>query len=631
MEAYKIGITIALSNQVSNGLLAITRDFAKTQAHAVALQKTLKEINLLGVSGTIFTGAGFMGLKAIESAVKPATEYAHQLSLMNAAGMTQKEIAEATAAAWATTGTVMSSNVSENLKTIGELRMVFGNNADAIGYLPTMMKGQAVINNVLGEKGGSAGRDAVVEAAKALEVRGASRTKENFVQEYNMIIQGVIASGGKVTPHEIRMAVQQAKMSGTSFGRDYLYTILPTLMQEMSGASVGSGSNAMYRALVGGSMDKKSLALWEKLGLANTSGAKVAGEAALLGRAAMSGSDLFEENPLRYVEEVLAPALEKHGVTDQKDINATLSALFSNPNAAGMVNLLATQAPRLHKNAGLINAAGISGSYADMLKKDPSEAQKAMGKQWENLKVAIGLELIPIIIPALQMLTYAIHGMMGWAREHPALVKAIMVTAGAISVLAIMGGILMLFAAGIKALAFVGPALSAIGLVARLTGGVFMVAARVAMAAGALIAPAFAALGLSLGTVALIAIGVVAVVLGAIYVVKHWDGIKQKLMQAWADVADFFTRLGDVIGKSLTALWARIKNFMPSWLGGDPAQPGYTPTNGSSSITYQISVNMDGKQVGEGAVSHMLDKMARPKGGNSGTDANFFMMQPALL
>src|SRR4051794_10078925 len=124
-EAYKVGVTLALANQVSNILGLISRDFLKTDAEAKKLQTTLKEIKLLGLSGALLGGAGFMGLMAVKGAVKPASEYVHQLELARAAGMSQLEIAQATAAAWATTGKVMTTTATENIKAVRELRMVF--------------------------------------------------------------------------------------------------------------------------------------------------------------------------------------------------------------------------------------------------------------------------------------------------------------------------------------------------------------------------------------------------------------------------------------------------------------------------------------------------------------------------
>src|SRR3982751_3082357 len=74
-EAYKVGITLALTNLVSRGLFAIRGDLVKTDAQAKKLQATLHQIKLLGVGGAILGGAGYAGLHALGKTVEAAKEY----------------------------------------------------------------------------------------------------------------------------------------------------------------------------------------------------------------------------------------------------------------------------------------------------------------------------------------------------------------------------------------------------------------------------------------------------------------------------------------------------------------------------------------------------------------------------
>src|SRR5580692_3874792 len=107
-EAFKIGITIALTNTVSSALGLMQKDFAKTDAAALKLRTTLNEIKVLGASGIMFGAVGYAGFKLLEGAVKPAAEYAHQLNIMNMAGMKQAEIADAVGAAWKNSSEVLA-------------------------------------------------------------------------------------------------------------------------------------------------------------------------------------------------------------------------------------------------------------------------------------------------------------------------------------------------------------------------------------------------------------------------------------------------------------------------------------------------------------------------------------------
>ena len=79
-EAYKVGITIALTNQISRGLFLIQGDLAKTDAKAKQLHATLKEIKLLGIGGAILGGIGYAGLHALGKTLSAAKEYQQALA-----------------------------------------------------------------------------------------------------------------------------------------------------------------------------------------------------------------------------------------------------------------------------------------------------------------------------------------------------------------------------------------------------------------------------------------------------------------------------------------------------------------------------------------------------------------------
>src|ERR1700722_19196198 len=249
-EAYKVGVTLALHNQVSGVLGLIARDFIKVNAHAKALSATLKEVKLLGLTGAIVGGAGVLGLGLISRTLGPAKEYVHQLQLAKAAGMSQLDIANATSAAWKTTGTVMTTTASENLKSIRELRMVFGDTASAVTFLPQMQKIQGVLDNVLHGQGGIGAKDVGFTAAKMLELRGASMNPQSFAQQADLITKAVIASGGKVTPQMLLQAQKYSGIGGTSYNNDFMYGMLPTIVQELGGSSTGTSLTSMYRAVV---------------------------------------------------------------------------------------------------------------------------------------------------------------------------------------------------------------------------------------------------------------------------------------------------------------------------------------------------------------------------------------------
>jgi hypothetical protein len=563
-EAYKVGVTLALHSNVSAALGLIARDFVKTDLEAKKLQKTLKEIKLLGLTGAIVGGAGFMGLGLIKSAVKPASEYVHQLELAKAAGMKQQEIAEATAAAWKTAGEVMTSSPTENLKAIRELRMVFGDTMEAIHFLPQMQRIQAVLDATLHGTGGIGARDVAFAAAKALELRGASMSPQTFQEQADYMTRAVIASGGKVTPQMLLQMQKYAGIGGTSYSNDFLYGIAPTLVQELGGSQTGNSLTSMYRAIVGGRIDKKALAVWQQMGLLQ-SVKGITGESAMI---QAKNAGLFQDNPFLYMQ-FLQGELAKRGITDPKAQQEVIERLFSNRVAGRMANILMMQGPRLQKDFELIKGAGDSSAYYDLIKRDPPTVYRALDAQWDALKTALGMTVVPVIIPMLRGLTNALNSLATFAADHPTLTQGLMLTFGGLSALATLGGTLMIAGAGLKVIGLVLTTLTGLPLAVAATG---------------------------LGTLT----AAVAEVVGLGMAVANADTIG-----GWKyNPINMIEQGGEAVG---------------GWLKGKMA-PSYGPPMRENSREIHTTVNIDGRKVAHAVNKHNERAASRPSGSGGAPD-----------
>lgn len=454
-EAYKVATTLTLTNHVSGVLGLISRDFMKTKAEAAALQLELKKIKLLGMSGAILGGAGFMGLMAIKGAVKPASDYVHQLELAKAAGMQQLEIAQATTAAWKATGTVMTTTATSNMAAIRELRMVFGDTQDAVKNMPTVQRLQAILQNV---RGGNA-HDEAYTVAKALEMKGAVRNPAQFENAADLMTKAMIASGGKVAAQDFLSAFKYGRSATIGWDDRFTYGILPTLIQEMksSGGSGGAGGpgNALmsaYAAVVGGTVPQKSLKVWQSIGMLDPS--KIVwdkvGSAKGLRPGGITGSDVFQQDPYRWTQTFLVPALVKAGYDTEAKQRQVLQYLFPNRTAGFVMSQMALQGWKFDRDQRLIGQASGLSAYDEMIKRDPEMAMRALGAQWENFKTALGIGLVPILIPFLRNLTTAFNALADFAQKHPTLTQGLMATFAGLSLLATIGGALLVASAGIK-------------------------------------------------------------------------------------------------------------------------------------------------------------------------------------
>ncbi|MGC7995738.1 hypothetical protein, partial [Salmonella enterica] len=83
-------------NFASQGLAMLGADLMKTHGLALKLEDKLKAVKIAGIGlASAKMGDGMLGF--LEKSVNYSKEYTRQLSLMKVAGMSQKDIAEATA------------------------------------------------------------------------------------------------------------------------------------------------------------------------------------------------------------------------------------------------------------------------------------------------------------------------------------------------------------------------------------------------------------------------------------------------------------------------------------------------------------------------------------------------------
>jgi hypothetical protein len=92
--------------------------------------------------------------------------------------------------------------------------------------------------------------------------------------------------------------------------------------------------------------------------------------------------NLIIGDPNEWVKQYLVPALEKAGIKDKDEQLREIGILFQSQRAAQLVDLLATQQPRIEKDTALLaNAKGLSAAD-QAIREDP-------GLAWEGLKNSV--------------------------------------------------------------------------------------------------------------------------------------------------------------------------------------------------------------------------------------------------
>ncbi|MFG1388804.1 phage tail tape measure protein [Xanthobacter versatilis] len=469
MDAYKIGVSIALSNGVSPVLGIISKDLLGVHQHVKDVEGGFKRWGT-AVAGVAAIMGGSALLAAMGKLVEHGRELVHVQEQMRAAGMSQVEIAEATSKAWENTAKVQSVGVTRNLEMIKELRGVFGDSKHAEEFALDFAKAQAVIDAVTHGRN----KDQVFEAAKGIELRGNAFDPEKFRHEIDMMTKATTAYGGKVTPNDFFQFVKYTRGASFAYSDDFMWKVAPALMQEMGAMQAGTALKSMDQAIVGGKLSQKSATAMQGYGLLDPSKIiwnKVGSIKGIL-PGGIAGSDQFIHDPYEWIQKTLGPALKKHGVNvdDKQQIRTALSAIFGNRTAEQIAGILSTQGPRIDKEKNLVTQAHGLSSYDDLAAKDPNTVIKGFREQWENLLTALGSPLVEPAMKALKGLTEAVSGMAQFAAANPETIKNIGLAIAAISAALIGAGIFAVGAAAFSALA-AAPVAAAIGAVVAVVGG----------------------------------------------------------------------------------------------------------------------------------------------------------------
>lgn len=625
-EAYKVGIRLSLVSNVATGLAMMSRQFASTGAQAKALQVHLDRIKAMAMTGGVITGAGIFGLKLMGDALEPAKEYAHQLNVMNMAGLTHIEQVQAIGDAWKNTHTVITTTATENLKSILDLRNVLTEDRHgkaagtldlALQMLPVVSRIQAVLAaSTEGRVSGHA-QDLAFGMAKALDVVGAASDPKTFETQANMMAKVITATQGRVTPDQFLSVFRYARQAKFALSNEFAYEILPSLMLENAGSGGGGGGSrgvgpmlsAFYRLTNQGFVNKKSIPLLEQLGLIKSGSALSTSTTGTMVNA-LSGHELAATNPFAWVQTVLLPAIHRvYGANMSREkLQEVINGVFrGNQLGANLALEFALKPNNFLRDQGIIRGAMMpQDAFQAALSQDPGTAQKALDAQWENLKVSLMMGLVPVLIPLLTKLANVFMFIGDILRDHPLLAQSLAI--GFTALFAAMGlliGPLLLMKATMGALSLAMPGVvTSLGSLVSVLG---LIGKASALGAAALI-------GYGLGTLLAMAID---------WVIQKLTGGKSTSLGG--GIYDLFHGT-DAPGFSRT----NPLNNGGTFSGAPHYGPtGVAPHGAKAPVVVHSHLHVDGRKVASIVTRHQLrDVLHSPNSGSQGLRADDAFIGP---
>jgi len=382
---------------------AVNRAFALGNSEVVQRGTLMQRLQqrfpaMAQMSGMGWMMGGIASGRAAHAIAHAVNDFSHHQTMLATGGMTDAEIKRATDAAFRQRIPGMSA--ADNLKAVGELRMVFGSTEEAIKHLAVVQRAAAAM------QGANPALDAHGEAynvARALELKGVSMDPQHFLRLTDSIVQAVNATHGKVTGEGYFEFTQYSRGAARGLSDFFYGNIIPSLLTEMKPTSAGRAISALYEQVIGGKMKLQSATEWMRLGLLDRGKVDLdkIGHVKRIHPGAFVDSSLLMSDPYAWVQGYLKPALQKAGITDKSKVSEEIAHLFSNQFAEQLVGILLTQKDRIEKDIEV--KTGAMGSEAAEYQRthETGAALRDLGAGIATLYAALG---DPLSKPAIAVM-----------------------------------------------------------------------------------------------------------------------------------------------------------------------------------------------------------------------------------
>ena len=183
---------------------------------------------------------------------------------------------------------------------------------------------------------------------KAVEGSGRAGDPTAVGKMFDSYIRAKQVFGSAIDSSKVRDYVQNAKGANFGIGEDQFFWQNIVRMTEGNASRLGNETAQTLQTLVGGHATKQTARWLVDMGLATGFTPQGGGAATIHG---LKGSDVLQVNQLDWANQVLLPALEKHGVLSEENIK-NREALLRKDNPQ-----IDERTARERAEAGLISAA----------------------------------------------------------------------------------------------------------------------------------------------------------------------------------------------------------------------------------------------------------------------------------
>ncbi|MFL6231367.1 MAG: hypothetical protein ACJ741_21545, partial [Pyrinomonadaceae bacterium] len=252
-------------------------------AHRAGLFDRAEELETAMQAPAQIMGAVRERVDSLEKYTEAYLELAQAKAKFAAINLSEEDNRKAFGAVDQTVKSIRGLTQAGTMETLTDLHTALGNLDHAIEALPVASRYRFGIETLFGGKFSKEEVDAQIQSGfKFLEMVGAVRATgamdehgkrafthddQSRMEEYfNRVSQITTATGGRVTPAEMLAMARTGGMSLQGLTTEGLAHLVAP-MTELGGSRTGTALQAMYQAMVGGTMPQHMIGNWDKLGL----------------------------------------------------------------------------------------------------------------------------------------------------------------------------------------------------------------------------------------------------------------------------------------------------------------------------------------------------------------------------
>jgi hypothetical protein len=378
-EAFRVNAVRQWQASAIAGLAAVRREHEKTERAITAASVSRLGRNAAIVAGAVPTAYGAQ--RATRYGLTHGAELPRETTRQFLGGMTPEEQATAAIKARELSTRFPSIGQVGAMEHIRQLRARFGDFPHAIDGVESLVRAQVILQNLKG--GEQAGHD-LERLVLGLEGLGAGADPKKFKQYLDAFVKAK-SLFPDLRGEDFRQYLQTSKASKYGLSDDYLTNVAPTMMQHEGAAKFGTMQQTAFGALVGLRTRKRSVEQLIEHGLAEKWHKNARGEV-LLDK--IVGEQDLISNPFKWATEVLAPALEKKGVSftgDKEKFVSTVTKMFSDRNAAEFFTTLLANKSVIEKDRAMLATARGTESAEEVRVRDPFVAFDGVKQQLINV------------------------------------------------------------------------------------------------------------------------------------------------------------------------------------------------------------------------------------------------------